>query len=286
MSDTGKTVIKKLAETYPQLYLDPDRDDVETYQRIVRRGIQPKKKSLEHFYQDPRDRMEILDTPAGPVDIVLLNNRQDFEVFLRNMMAAKDGPSVKIPKTQGAATLVAFNWPRIHAHKQAFLVSEALKGNRNPDWNAEFKRFTADKSNYQDFLVVLSAGPYSAVSAETVGLSEEEWLEKSYTIRKYHECTHFVCRKLYSEKIEAVWDELLADAIGIYAAFGRFDPKLEKRFLGFQGDRYTGGRLENYTDELRPDRINHILALFEQHFKEHIGSEPFEMIAILEGMRV
>ena len=180
--------------------------------------------------------MEILDTPAGPVDIVLLNNRQDFEVFLRNMMAAKDGPSVKIPKTQGAATLVAFNWPKIHAHKQAFLVSEALKGNRNPDWNAEFKRFTADKSNYQDFLVVLSVGPYSAVSAETVGLSEEEWLEK--------------------------------------------------RFLGFQGDRYTGGRLENYTDELRPDRINHILALFEQHFKEHIGSEPFEMIAILEGMRV
>lgn len=236
MSDTGKTVIEKLAETYPQLYLDPDRDDVETYQRIVRRGVQPRKKSLEHFYQDPRDRMEILDTPAGPVDIVLLNNRQDFEVFLRNMMAAKDGPSVKIPKTQGAATLVAFNWPKIHAHKHAFLVSEALKGNRNPDWNAEFKRFTADKSNYQDFLVVLSVGPYSAVSAETVGLSEEEWLEK--------------------------------------------------RFLGFQGDRYTGGRLENYTDELRPDRINHILALFEQHFKEHIGSEPFEMIAILEGMRV
>ena len=46
-----------------------------------------------------------------------------------------------------------------------------------------------------------------------------------------------ICRKLYPDRIDAVWDELVANAGGIRAAFGRFDAKTEKIFLGIEGNR-------------------------------------------------
>ncbi len=64
------------------------------------------------------------------------------------------------------------------------------------DWPAEFRRFTADKSNYFDTLILLSGGEHSAVPAGEPGLSEAERRGLSLTIRKYHELTHFICRGL------------------------------------------------------------------------------------------
>lgn len=51
-------------------------------------------------------------------------------------------------------------------------------------------------------------------------VSDLDWLQKSQVIREYHKCTHFIWRNLYPEKTDAVRDELIADAIGIYAADG------------------------------------------------------------------
>ena len=62
--------------------------------------------------------------------------------------------------------------------------------------------------------------------------------------------TQTVFRK---KTLDPVRDELIADAVGLYAAFGRFDPEKEKLFLGVKGGRYVGGRLENYTDE--PEKL-------------------------------
>lgn len=275
-------VIEKLAEIYPQLYLNPDKDPIEGYRAIVLYGEQPPSKDLSQYHGDPRDRLEVLDTPVGPVTAVFLYDREDFERFIRNMMAAKDGPRAAVPKTQGAATLVAFNWTRIYAHQEAFLLEAKMAGDSKPDWNTEFKRFIAESENYQDVLVVLSAGPYSNVAAADVGMGDEEWLAKSVVIRQYHECTHVICRKRWPDKVDAVWDELVADAIGIYAAFGRFDAVLEQRFLGIRDGAYAGGRLENYTDHIDVARISAILADFESAFAQNEGAEPFAMIEILE----
>ena len=276
-------VIEKLADIYPQLCLDPDRDPIERYQAIVRRGEQPHTRDLAGYHGDPRDRIETVDTPVGSVMTVFLFDRSDFKRFVRNMMAAKKGPQEIIPKTQGAATIIAFNWPKIFAHKKAFLVEAKLQGVAEPDWSAEFKRFTADKTNYQDTLIVLSSGPYSNVTAADVGLSEEEWLEKSAVIRQYHECTHVICRKQWPDKIDAVWDELVADAIGIYAAYGRYDAGLEEKFLGIRDGKYTGGRLENYTDRIDAEHISSILSDFAALFEQNRDTEPFDMIEVLEA---
>lgn len=245
----GKQALTTLAETYQQLYLDPAKEEsAEIYKQVVRRGEEAPEKTLAHFQTSEEDQLELIKTPAGKVQVITLAVRSDFEVFLQ-IMANRCVPE-EIPKTQGASILDGvINWRRIEAHRDAFFAEAEKNGEADPDWGAEFKQFTSDKSNYTDALVILSVGPYSGIAASLAGFPEEEWIAYSHTIRKYHECTHFICRRMYPEMIDPLWDELVADAIGLYAAFGRFDRRLAELFLGITDGRYTGGRLENYLDK-------------------------------------
>lgn len=268
-------VLERLAAEYPQLYLNPDTDTQETYRRVVLRGEEPEAKSLAHYRGDPTDREEVMETPAGSVRVVTLGNRKDFELALRSLMAAKDGPLTPIPESQGAAMLTVFNWPRIHAHLAKYPEEERA---------AELKRFTAVRENYIDTLVVLSRGPYSHVDAAAVGETEAEWLDHSDTIRRYHELTHVICRSIYPGDVAPIRDELVADTVGLTAAYGRFDPMLERRFLGIDDDgRYTGGRLGNYTDipEALTGAVCAALERIRAVAEDNPTAEPFALIGAL-----
>ena len=294
-----RNIMRQLADVYPQLFLDPDKADIEEYKTCVRKGERPADCGLSHFIMDERDCIENIDTPAGTAQVITLHNRRDFEVFVRCMLAARKGPEEKVPPTMGASTIVAFNWPKINAHREAFFEEQRAAGVDSPDWSEEFRRFTSVKENYQDLLIVLSCGPYSNVSADRVNelltaagrvaVSDEEWRETSGNIRKYHELTHFVCRKLYHDKIDEIWDELVADAAGIYGAFGEYSRELEELFLGITDERYTGGRLENYTadgadlDDLAAG-IDSILRAFEAAVSSAHGAGVFDMMIMLEEL--
>ncbi|MBE7008858.1 MAG: hypothetical protein E7422_06955 [Ruminococcaceae bacterium] len=289
----GKDVLPTLARRYRQLYLAPGEEGAERYKAVVRRGEAVEGGSLAHFRGSEEDSLTWEETPAGAAQIVTLHERADFEVFLQIM--AHRCAETAIPATQGAMLLDGvINWRRIEAHKDAFLAQRAAEGETHPDWAAEFKRFTADKANYTDALIVLSAGPYSGVGAARVGLREDEWLRRSLTIRKYHECTHFVCRRKFPEWKDAVWDELVADCVGVYAAFGRLVPELVELFLGIDGGRYVGGRLENYVDA--PDAaekarrldalapvLHGVLGKFENNARQQAGIAPLELALIYES---
>ena len=267
-------VLERLAADYPQLYLNPDTDSQEAYRRVVLRGETPQTKSLAHYRGDRADRDEIADTPAGCVRVVTLGNRQDFELALRSLMAAKDGPLVPIPESQGAAMLTVFNWPRIHAHLALYPEEERA---------AEFKHFTAVRENYVDMLVLLSRGSYSHVDAAAVGETEAAWLEHSDTIRRYHELTHVICRSIYPGDVAPIRDELVADAVGLYAAYGCFDPETEKLFLGIRDGRYVGGRLGNYTDapESLTEAVCDALERVRATIDNQTETEPFQLIPAL-----
>ena len=255
MEIRGAEAIEKLAAIYPQLYLTPGPEGAEEYKRIVECGEQSETRSLAHFHCRETDLLVEENTPAGPVTVLTLHDRADFELFLQ-IVAHKCVPK-EIPATQGAAILDGvINWTKIRAHEKAFHEANGP----DADWDAEFARFTSDRKNFKDALVVLSRGPYSAIPAEKAGYPEEEWLKLSHIIRKTHECTHFICRRLHPDKKDAVWDELVADAAGLFAAFGVFDPGLEELFLGIEGESYTGGRLENYINEdgNRQDTLAHL----------------------------
>ena len=275
------SVLKPLAEIYPQLYLTPGEEGTALYRQVVGRGEDPPKYSLDHFRGSSLDSVTTEATPAGEVQIVTLGDRQDFELFLQ-IMGNRCIPE-KIPATQGASILDGvINWQKIRKHEAEYLTAGGDLASL-PD---EFKRFTADPRNFKDALIVLSTGPYSAVRAEDIGMEEEAWFTASYRIRKAHECTHFICRRLFPEKINAIWDELAADAVGLYAAFGRYDLALAERFLGVSADGYTGGRLENYAkgedlNELAR-KVHRTLKHLEKVIRNEGETDPYTLAIRLE----
>lgn len=280
----GKNVLPTLAETYPQLYLAPGDESIEKYKSVVRRGKAPETKSLSHFITNERDSCLTESTPAGKIRIVTLNMREDFETFL-NIMANRCVKK-EIPVTQGASIIDGIaNWKKINAYKEEYYKAE-LESGRLPDWPSEFKRFTTDKSNYLDAIILLGVGAYSGIPAERFGLEHEEWIEYSHKIRKSHECTHFICRRKYPLQKDAVWDEVVADAIGIMAAFGKIDIAMEGAFLGVNESGYFGGRLENYVGAGEIDetakKVYGLLLEIEKFANEHIGIQPFDFVELLE----
>ena len=278
-----ESILKPLAEIWPQLYLTPGAEGAEeAYARIVRRGEDAPAHSLALFRGSALDELTTEKTPAGEVQVITLGNRQDFELFLQ-IMANRCVP-VEIPATQGASILDGVvNWPKIRAHQEAWLAG----GGNLFGWSDEFRRFTAEPRNYKDALVVLSVGPYSAVRAEETGMAEDEWIAASHRIRKAHECTHFICRRLFPDRINAVRDELVADAVGLYAAFGRYDLRLAERFLGINPDGYTGGRLENYArgEDLNAlaQKTHRTLAHLDQVIRDEGKTDPYTLAVRLEN---
>jgi hypothetical protein len=251
------SILFELAQRYPQLYFVPAEgmSADERYREIVRKGKPSGGAPLgKHFTGSPEDRHFLQPTPEGGVEVVFLKNRSDFETFYR-IMACRAEP-VPVPKNMGAATISGItNWRKIDAHKKEY---EAGGGD---NWDFEFTLFTSDAANFKDVIILVSEGEYSAISSDAAGFDAKLWIEKSLTIRTYHEITHFICGKKYPDQKHAVWDEILADAIGLIFALGEYDTRLAGLFLGVSKQGYQkGGRLENYTacagpvlDELAKD---------------------------------
>lgn len=233
-------ILIRLSRRYPQLVLplDSETKNSQEYKDAVLRG--KKTDRLPQFSFSPRDRFQIEETPAGPAEILYLAEREDFVHCLR-ALAYRCEPR-DIPASVGANTIRGLiNWEKIDRHKMAYLAA----GGR--DWADEFRRFTAEKANYCDTLILLSAGPYSAVPAEQAGFDPMVWEELSFQIRKYHELTHFVCRSLFPGQIDVIRDEIIADMIGLLAATGQYDRDLARRFLGLEDSGFRpGGRLAYY----------------------------------------
>lgn len=240
------TALEILAKKYPQLYLAPKEGMSQNplYRAIVRKGMEYQG-DLSHFTGSPEDSFSGEVTPVGEVVVVFLKHRSDFECFYR-ILAYKCEP-VPVPSTTGAAFISGFtDWSKIRQHMAAYAAAGRT------DTHEEFKRFTADPANFKGSLLLLSEGPYSALPAETTAYTHPEWLDISLKIRRYHELTHFVCRKTFPDQKYPVWDELLADCMGLLAATGEYDVSLAQAFLGIRSGSYVGGRLENYLPEF-PD---------------------------------
>ena len=238
---SGSEAIRRLAERFPQLYLapTPGRSQSEAYRSVVRRGKRPPE-TLSHFIGSPEDRLWVEETPVGPVTVLFLKHRADFECCYR-IMACRCEPK-EVPDCMGAATISGINdWSAIRAHLDAWEAT-GMTGR-----DAEFRRFTADPKNYKASLILLSDGNYSAVDASRTPYPPEEWLRHSFIIRLHHELTHFVFRKKLPAFRHPVLEELLADCVGLVFAVGRYDAALARAFLGIGIDGgYRGGRLENY----------------------------------------
>lgn len=280
----NKSPIEILSGRYPQLLLPVKNGmkNTEEYRSAVLRG-EPVAGSPD-FLTDPSDSLETVSTPAGEVDVLYLFHREDFEHAVR-ALAYRCEPEL-IPLSMGASHISGLiNWEKIHTHMDAYAARS------DEDETEEFRRFTSDKRNYLDTLVILSSGPYSAVPAEDMKLDEDEWIRASCIIRKFHELSHFFSRRLYPENCEAIRDEIIADMIGIISAFGRYDVSAARRFLGIEGSSYRdGGRLQNYSGkndiEAQMARANSIIDELSAGIRGMDSENVFDILDYVEKNKI
>ncbi|HEY6892965.1 MAG TPA: hypothetical protein VI258_02270 [Rhodanobacteraceae bacterium] len=205
--------------------------------------------------------LEIRETIAGRLPILVAGERADF-VALVQAFTGRNEP-VDVPPAMGACIVNGLNnWDRVAAYRSAWErdhQDDAAAGG----WSAEFKRFAAHKELYQDRLIILSRGPYSAIDAASAGLNEAEWLDRSVVIRREHECTHYFTYRVFASMRNNVFDELIADFVGLVRAFGGYRGELARRFLGLESYPAirSGSRLDVYRADLSDESLAVVASL-------------------------
>lgn len=138
-----------------------------------------------------------------------------------------------------------------------FLNMEAVLNGRRKlgEYPATVNAFTISAKNlkiYHHRLILLNHAPYSNVPAYKLNLTDEEWLEKSHTLRLYHEYAHYETLRIFGDMKNHALDEILADSMGQIAAFGSFDVQRQMLFFGLEGSQ-CNGRLKFYCQKVNPN---------------------------------
>ena len=94
--------------------------------------------------------------------------------------------------------------------------------------------------------------PYSNVVASSLKLDDELWHSHSIEIRRAHECAHMFTLNHYGKMEHHIFDELVADYVGITSILGVFDLTWFLHFMGLEKypDYRKGGRFQNYVPNL------------------------------------
>ena len=248
------SVMQEMAYRYNQLYLTPEKGISGTgvYSDIVRYGKLPpeidekiKSEGLSGFKCSEKDRLFSENTPAGTVDILFLQERSDFERFVQIMVYSCE-PAAVASKIESAEILGVTNWRKIENHMNDYLSN----GGSNLSWRDELRKFTNNKKNYQDTILVIGSGGYCGLTAEEAGFEKEIWEEISIKIKTYSSCARYIVRKLFSDYKDIIWEEMISDCAGLLYALNKYDTSLAKRFFGVSRRGYDRkGKLINFSGD-------------------------------------
>lgn len=282
----GRGAIESLARRFPQLYVAPADDAAEAGRLARVRGTVPDGANLDHFASTDEDELREVETPAGPIEVLFLKDRSDFETFLQ-IIGHKSQP-VPIARTVGAVTYLGIaDWGAIAAAHAAYVEAGGQ------DWGSEFARLAKQPGMFRAELVVISEGPYSNVPAAETPYGEDEWTRVSREIRLHHECAHVVCRRLMPDLVAPVWDEITADVVGLICATSDYDASLAGRFLGVTASGFAGGRLSEYLDEDQMARIDEVAAEVyaaigevAHRFDAEAAQSPFDFLLELKRAQI
>jgi hypothetical protein len=240
-----------LRERLPQLRfpIRPGISETEGYRAATRRGVPPDEIPEATGLEIERPEaieLVIHESPAGRIPLLIARRRAEFVALLRALTRRNEPEPV--PDAQGALMVSGYNnWSRIGELRRRW-ESLPVTARETATWNEEFQRLQGRRELYQDRFILLSDGPYSAVPASDLGLDEAAWREISLTLRRDHECTHYLTRRLFGSMRNNLLDELIADYTGMVGATGRFRAAWFLRFVGLEDfPRYRpGGRLDLY----------------------------------------
>ncbi|MHB8520224.1 MAG: DUF7005 family protein [Limisphaerales bacterium] len=251
----------------------------EAYRAATRRGLLPPadKAGPGLELRSPEAlELQVHPTAAGRLPLLIVHHRDDFVALVR-ALTLQNEPRL-VPASMGACMVAGFNnWDRIFSLRARW--EAAHPGATEEDWNEEFGRIIPQKESYQDRFMILSDGPYSSVSAQDMGLAEQEWSRLSMIIRREHEGAHYLTRRVLKSMRNNLIDEIIADYCGIRAAAGVFRADWFLRFMGLESfPRYrAGARLENYRgDPPLSDRAFRVLQILVKRAAENL--ERFDRV--------
>ena len=190
--------------------------------------------------------LTVCPTIAGRIPVLVAGERDDFVALVRACTGRNE--PIPVPDSMGACFISGFNnWDRIASYRGEWEATQPHPPSE-AEWNEEFRRLVPRKHLYQDRFIILSRGPYSAVPAADTDFDDVEWLERSLSIRREHEFTHYFTYRVFGLIRSNALDELIADFNGLVRAFGTYRPDLARRFLGIEAfPRFrAGGRLGDY----------------------------------------
>lgn len=219
---------EELRKNLPQLYITPKegaRLELQ-YKQLVLQGIDPTLKDLSGGLKEP-DGYEIFLKKhwSGSIPVIRVKKHFEFTKILQCFVhRCEPIPIQESVHSQAVSGLI--HWGLINSF---------------------------DKSHRCNILV-LHDSPYSSISFESIpGINtEQEWIQCSHIWRLEHELTHIACKLLVGEMRLNLYDELLADAMGMRKSLGYFDAKLFALTLGLKNDGIADkqGRVHTYTNEL------------------------------------
>lgn len=241
-------VVPALAERFVQLQF-PVREGIsatEAYRAASRRGERPAPGETPAFVAPERISLELYETVAGRIPVLVAGERADFVTLVR-VFSGRNEP-IPVPDSMGACIVTGLNnWDRVARHRRRFEAASGSAGDEAA-WLAEFKTLVPQKELYQDRFIILSSGPYSAVAASEAARDEATWQRDSIAIRRAHESAHYFTCRIFGSMRNNLLDEIIADFAGLQDTFGAYDGALALRFFGLERfPRYReGGRLESY----------------------------------------
>ena len=204
---------------------------------FLSKGFQPPENEGSAFWASVLRRAEEKDAATAINEFLLAGRPLTFS----------DAAGIEICLYQASAGQIPVITLSDAGDFEALVTNLVYKGVRPANISSTGSSFVFGKKMR---LIILSKKPYSNVSAGTMGLSEEEWKEKSMIIRREHECTHFFTKVRYGCAQNHLHDELIADFCGIYEAFGEYKAEYFEYFMGIRGSE--GSRLSYYIKDVSP----------------------------------
>ena len=225
----------------PQLLLQPGIDihSSDAYQRLVIRGEPANAEDLKRapVLRDPSGTtLTMAQHPTGAVPVLTFRNHEDFVLAVRCLAQRCEAVPLQ---------------PTVHAQAVSGLIHWGLI------------RALGVRARCQ--ILLLHRAPYASLSVETIPgePSLERWLDLSQTWRLEHELTHIACRRLVGEMRINLYDEIVADAMGMTAALGHFDAGLFRRGLGLSSEGIPDrqARAHVYVSTLEPNQHQKVFQL-------------------------
>ncbi len=257
---------ESLRSYLPQLWINPHdgASKSERYKQLVLRGKAMNNEENDNILKLKDQQgfsVRLVDHPCGTYPVIEINDQDDFLNVVRCLAYRCEQTHIQ---------------SSVHAQAVAGLIHWGLIQNINIKERCQ--------------LIILHRSPYSSLPISVIPgkPTTKAWLEISQHWRLEHELTHLATKKLAGEMRLNLFDELVADALGMLKALNVFSADLFRQGLGLNNDASTTttGRVHTYLKGLNENasRLACQYVLQRAHELEQLleaGIIPDERMALL-----